>query len=95
MIMKEPTVIGNLDEQTLEFSLHVVFSPFLKEHSQVVRQSTCEKATDVQCKEDKDIPIYFPLDGFYHLYILFPAGTISPLLDLAGLEKLHNRTSPV
>ena len=69
--------------------------PSYKEQSRAVRQITHEKMTDVQFKVDKQPPLFCPLDGFYHLYILFPADTISPLLDCARLEELLNQTSPV
>jgi hypothetical protein len=95
MIEKERTSCGNFSLQTPEFSLHAVFSPFLHSAFPSCQTSTRKKTTDVQFEVDKQIPLFCPLDGIYRLYVLLPAGKISPLLDRAGFEKLHNRTSPI
>ena len=69
--------------------------PSYKEHSQTVRLRIRKTTKDIQLEVDEQFAISYPLDSIYRLYVLFPAGKISPFLHRAGFEELYSWTISV
>ncbi len=63
----------------------------LSDHVYAKRQKT----KDIQLEVDDQVINPQSLDSIYRLYVFFPAGKISPFLDLAGLEEFYSWTITV